>query len=44
MCYKRVINRTVFCEFMNLLNLILYKREKNSLDKRIQMSKEMTKV
>jgi len=29
---------------MNLLNLILYKREINSLDKRNQMPKEMTKV
>jgi len=29
---------------VNLLNLILYKREINSLDKRNQMPKEMTKV
>ena len=42
-CYKTVINRAVFCEFSESTELdTLQKRD--SLDKRIQMPKDLTKV
>ena len=43
-CYKRVINRAVFCEFSESTEFDILQREINSSDKRNQMPKEMTKV